>query len=170
MHSQLLRAWKLGLTPSHRVPSPKSHEVNPCNLNCWEHGSWDLPLHTRSQVLSSRLQWGQFMQSQLVESMEVGITIQEVISTCAWPIYFAACIAYSIWICLPLHMGPQVLSPKSHEVNPCKLNCWEHGSWGLPLHTGSQVPSPNYDMDAYMATLFRREAWDLCCKLGQAKS
>ena len=23
-----------------------------CNLMRWEHGSWDLPLHTRSQALS----------------------------------------------------------------------------------------------------------------------
>ena len=28
------------------------------------------------------------------------------------------------------------------------------------------VLNPNYDMDAYIATLFGREAWDLCCKLG----
>ena len=48
MQSQPSRTWKLGLTTSHgsQVLSPKSHEVNPCNLNRQEHGSWDLPLHT----------------------------------------------------------------------------------------------------------------------------
>ena len=45
-------------------------------------------------------------------------------------------------------------------------------AWKLRLTTshGSQVLSPNYDMDAYMATLFGGEAWDLCYKLGQAES
>ena len=28
------------------------------------------------------------------------------------------------------------------------------------------VPSPKYDMDAYMSTLFGGEAWDLCRELG----
>ena len=40
----------------------------------------------------------------------------------------------------------------------------------LALYTGSQVISPNYDMDAYMASLFEDEAWDLCYELGRAKS
>jgi hypothetical protein len=31
---------------------PKSIEVSLGNINCWEHGSRDLPLHTRSQVPS----------------------------------------------------------------------------------------------------------------------
>ena len=35
---------------------PKSREVNPCNLNRWERGNWDLPLHTESQVPSPRSQ------------------------------------------------------------------------------------------------------------------
>ena len=70
----------------------------------------------------------------------------------------------------PVHTGSQVLSPKSHEVNLCDLNHWEHGSWDLPLHMGSQVLSLSYDMDAYMATLFGGEAWDLCCELGWAKT
>ena len=39
----------------------------------------------------------------------------------------------------------------------------------LPLHTGSRVLSPKYDMDAYMAILFGGEAWDFCWKLGRAK-
>ena len=42
----------------------------------------------------------------------------------------------------------------------------EHGSWDYQLHTGSQVLGPNYDMNAYMATLFEGEVWDLYCKLG----
>ena len=51
---------------------------------------------------------------------------------------------------------------KSLEVDPCNLNRWKYGSRDLPLHMGSQVLSPMYDMHAYMATLFGGEAWDLC--------
>ena len=36
-----------------------------------------------------------------------------------------------------------------------------HIDMGL-VHTGSQVLSPKYDIDAYMTTLFGSEAWDLC--------
>ena len=35
-----------------------------------------------------------------------------------------------------------------------------------PLHTGSQVLSPKYDMDGYMTTLFGGEAWELVLKVG----
>ena len=52
-------------------------------------------------------------------------------------------------------------SLNSHEVNPSNLSRREHESWNLPLHTGSQVLSPKYDMHAYMATLSEGEAWDL---------
>ena len=65
--------------------------------------------------------------------------------------------------------GSQVIISKSHEVNPCILYCWEHRSWDLPLHTGSQVLSPKYDMDVYMTTLFGGKAWDLCCEVGRVK-
>ena len=41
--------------------------------------------------------------------------------------------------------------------------------WDLPLHMEPQLLSPNYDMNACMATLFGGEAWDLCCEVGQAK-
>ena len=36
------------------------------------------------------------------------------------------------------------------------------GTYHLPLPTGSQVLISNYDMNAYMATLFGGEPWDLC--------
>jgi hypothetical protein len=55
---------------------------------------------------------------------------------------------------LNIHKGFQVLSSNLLEVNPCNLNDWKHESLDLPLHIGPQVLSPNYDMDAYMATLF----------------
>ena len=45
-----------------------------------------------------------------------------------------------------------VLSPKSLEVNPCKLICWDYGNLDLPFHMRSQVLSPKYDMDACMTT------------------
>ena len=69
MQSQPLRPWKLGLTTSHGVPSPKSLNVNPCNLSRWDHGSWDLPLHTWSQVPSHSRS---ICAISVVESMEVG--------------------------------------------------------------------------------------------------
>ena len=37
----------------------------------------------------------------------------------------------------PVYAGSRVLHPKSLEINPCNLSCWEHGSWDLPFHTGS---------------------------------
>ena len=37
--------------------------------------------------------------------------------------------------------GPKFLCLKSLQVNLCNLSCWEHGSWDLPTHTWSQVPS-----------------------------
>ena len=55
-----------------------------------------------------------------------------------------------------VHMGSQVLV----LLRPtCNLNCWEHITKDLPLHTWSQVPIPKYDTDTYMATLFL--GWDL---------
>ena len=33
--------------------------------------------------------------------------------------------------------------------------------WDLPLHKGSQVMSLEYDMDAYTATIFGGETWDV---------
>ena len=44
-------------------------------------------------------------------------------------------------------------------------------AWRLELTTshGPQALSPKYDMNAYMATLFEGEAWDLCWELGLAK-
>ena len=37
------------------VMSPTSLEVNLCILNYWEHGSWDLPLHTWHRILTAWL-------------------------------------------------------------------------------------------------------------------
>ena len=47
------------------VPSPKSVEVNPCNLSRWEQGSWDLPLHKGSQVWHGCLQGIHFLEVRL---------------------------------------------------------------------------------------------------------
>ena len=69
VQSQPLRAWKLGLTTSHGVPSPKSLEINLCNLSHWEHGSWDLPLYMGSQGPSHLRS---IYAIPTVESMEVG--------------------------------------------------------------------------------------------------
>jgi hypothetical protein len=39
-------------------------------------------------------------------------------------------------------------------------------AWKVGFTTSHEVPSPKYDMDAYMATMFGGEAWESCCKLG----
>ena len=51
MVSEDLHLSHLGLVG---VPSLKSLEVKPCNLNHWEHESWDSPLHMGSQVLNPK--------------------------------------------------------------------------------------------------------------------
>jgi hypothetical protein len=63
----------------------------------------------------------------------------------------------------------EVVGPKSLEVDPCNLSHWEHGSWDLPLHIGSQGLTLKYDMDAYIATFFGDEAWDIWWELGRTK-
>ena len=68
-----------------------------------------------------------------------------------------------------LFMGPLYTGPKSLKVNSWNLSRWEHGRWDLPLHMGSQVISPKYDVDAYMATLFGGKTWDLCWELSLSK-
>ena len=45
------------------------------------------------------------------------------------------------------------------------IESMEVGTWHF-----TWVSSPNYDMNTCMATLFGGEAWDLCYKLGRAKS
>jgi hypothetical protein len=70
----------------------------------------------------------------------------------------------------PIHTRLQVLRRSSLRVKSCNLNHWEHGSWDLALHVGSQIPSPSYDMDVYMTTLSGGEARDLCWELGRAKN
>ena len=42
-------------------------------------------------------------------------------------------------------------------------------AWKLGLTTSQRVPSPNYDMDAYMVTLFGDEAQSLCCQMVREK-
>jgi hypothetical protein len=44
-----------------QILSSKSLEVNPSNLNHWEHGNWDLPLHIRSWVLRSKYDMDAYM-------------------------------------------------------------------------------------------------------------
>ena len=58
-----------------------------------------------------------------------------------------------------------VPSLKSH-LNLCNISRSEHGNWDLPLHMESQVLSPSWD--AYMATLFGGEAWDILLIVGSS--
>jgi hypothetical protein len=54
----------------------------------------------------------------------------------------------------------------------CNLNRWDHGSWGLPLHTKSQVLSLKSQVwhgCLHDNTFFRGEVWDLCWGFGWAK-
>ena len=143
VQSQLSRAWKLGLTTSHGVPSPhpKSLEVNPCNLNRWGHGSWDLPLHTG---LKSQVTWGQSVQSQPSRAWKLGTY------------HFTR--------------GPKSQVTWGQSVQSQPSRAWKLGTYHFTRGPKTQDPSPNYDMDAYMTTLFGGEAWDLCCEMGRAKS
>ena len=64
----------------------------------------------------------------------------------------------------------QVISPKvtwGQYVQSQLLKAW---MLGLTTSHGSEVFKPKYDIDAYMATLFGGEVWDLRWQLGQAKS
>jgi hypothetical protein len=91
------------------------------------------------------------------------------------PAYTSAnetCVQISLLVCHKEGIrkaSSHVLSPQSLEVIPCNLNHWEHGNWDWPFRMDSQVLSPKHDMDAYMATLFGGEAWDLCWELDRAK-
>ena len=62
---------------SHGVPCPKSPSHLRsilCNLNCWEHGCWDFPLYTWSQILSVKSLEVIPVQSQLLRAWMLGLT------------------------------------------------------------------------------------------------
>ena len=61
----------------------------------------------------------------------------------------------------PIHMVSQVLSPKSLVVNQT-IQSLPLVAWKLGLTISHGVPSPKYDIDAYIATLFGGEVWGLC--------
>ena len=44
-----------------QVLSPSSIEVDMCNLHGSKHGSWDLPLHIESHVLSAKYDMDAYM-------------------------------------------------------------------------------------------------------------
>ena len=135
------------------VPSPKSLEVNLCNLSCWEHGSWELPLHT---VPKSQVTWGQFVQSHLLRAWKLGITTSHgsqppshLRSICAISAVESMKVGNYHFILFP--------SPKSLEVNLCNLSCWEDASWELPLHT---VPKSQVTWGQFVQSQLLR-AWKL---------
>ena len=65
-------------------------------------------------------------------------------------------------------MVPSLKSQSHSKSTRAILTVKSTDSWDFPLHMGSQVVGPNYDMDAYMATLFGDESWNLCCKFYRA--
>ena len=69
---------------------------------------------------------------------------------------------------VPVHMGSQVLSPSSLEVNMCDLSRWEHRSWHLSLHTGSQVLISYSSLEVTLCNPSRWEhgSWDLPFHMG----
>ena len=83
LYAKLLKLLEMGMSTLVRdiwtgsrgsqVLGPKSLEVSPCNLNHWEHGSWDLPLHTgpKSQVPS--MTWMRTWQHLLKVRLEIGV-------------------------------------------------------------------------------------------------
>ena len=81
--------------------------------------------------------------------------------------YLGKIVLVSIWFRACSH---GVTSPKSQVTWGSSKQSQPLRAWKLGLTTAHKVGSPKYDMDAYMATLFGGEAWDLCWELGQAKS
>ena len=53
--------------------------------------------------------------------------------------------------------GPKSKSLELQFVQSLLLRAWKLG-----FSTSQGVSSPKYGMDAYLTTLFRGEAWDLC--------
>jgi hypothetical protein len=77
--------------------------------------------------------------------------------------------SFSIWGCVSKGffweryiLKGQIVFEGYWRLQPCTL----HGSWDLHNFTFG----PKYDMDAYVATLFGGEAWDLWWEPGRAKS
>ena len=112
-----------------QVLSPTSLEANPCNLDHWEPGSWDLlitshfTLHTMSPVLSPKYDTDAYM-AMFCHLFTCTLNEQAICN-------FTLIIPINPW---SIHMGSQVLSPTSLELNPCNLNHWEHKSWDLINH------------------------------------
>ena len=144
VQSQPLRAWKLGLSTSHRsqVPSPKPLEVTLWNLSRWEHGSWDLSLHTCPK---SQATWGFFVQSQSLRVWTLGlITSHKSQATWGYSMQSQSLRAWKLGL---------ITSHRSQVPSHLRLLCaisvvesMEVGTYHLPLHTGrkSQVPIPSH--------------------------
>ena len=62
-----------------QVLSPKSLEVNPCNLSRWEFGSWDLLLYTGLKSLVSSMTWMSTWQHSFGGEVRLGTCVE------SWP-------------------------------------------------------------------------------------
>ena len=107
-------ASPLNLPKVFKVLSPNSFEVNPSNISRWEHGSWDLSLHTRSQVLSLKYDMNAYMIALFVGEAqglcwELCLSLSDInhSSIVSW---------YHVHNLGPVHMGSQVLTWR-HNLN-----------------------------------------------------
>ena len=160
--------WRLGvIVGSHesQVMSSRSLEVNLCNLNCWERGSWDLSNDQGEPTASYRwIGWVWEItgwSSRLQETTDhfrgiYGIYINLIMRTPKdakmWPVGLVT-LGFEYWLCLELSVGiglitsHGVLSPKSWAWHGClpDTTFWSR-DLGLVLRVGSsikQIPTPN---------------------------
>ena len=72
MQSRPCRAWKLGLTTPHKGPKSQAPISFQCSLSRWEHGIWDLSLHTRVPSPKPPFQFKSIHAILGIKSMVVG--------------------------------------------------------------------------------------------------
>ena len=152
MQSRPLRAWKLGLTTSHR--SQVSCYLRSTRAISTIEGSRDLPLQNdpKSQVTS-----GQSVQSQPSRAWKLGLTTSHG-SQVQVPSHFRSILAISTVESMEVgtYHFTKVPTVKSLEVNPCNPNCREHGSWDPSTSYRSQDPSLE-SLEVNMCNPNRRE-------------
>ena len=146
---------------------PKSLEVNPCNLDRPEHGSWNLPLRLRSIRAISTVQSmevGTCHFTRGPKSLEVNPCNLDrpkhgslgLITSKGVPCRLRSIHAISTVQSKEVETYHFTGDPKSLEVDPCNLNRPEHGSWDYHFTRG---PKP---LEVNPCNLDRPEhAWKL---------
>ena len=132
---------------SHGVqsPIPESLEVNPCNINHWEHGNWDLPLHTKVpspkfQVCHECLHGNIFISWDLGRVIRVGSSKQPDPTLNTSPVVFLPKIIKDPTLMIINHIltvswdsKVGTSSPYWDRLTRVRLGTWDLGPvWGGP--------------------------------------